>query len=163
MLSLVFRVYYERPMVSGSLNLKLRQIARFSSNMILDEMSSAKCHLLFGFFLIAQHEERPLYHIHVVTSRSDIYLTLFLVRNIKYELTTCKCKLVNYANPHFCAFYPVQKGTNCLLHFKTSFRTYKLMHCVYIISKAFLSSMSCIPNWNPLSLFYPRSYLCCGL
>ena len=57
---LVFRVYYERPMVIGSLYLKLRQIVRFSSNMILDEMSSAKCRL---------HEERPLYHIHVVTSR----------------------------------------------------------------------------------------------
>ena len=55
--SLVFRVYYERPMVIDSLNLKLRQIARFSSNGILDEMSSAKCRLLFGvFFLIAQHD-----------------------------------------------------------------------------------------------------------
>ena len=44
---LVFRVYYERPMVMNSLNLKLRQIARFLSNVILDEMSSAKCRLLF--------------------------------------------------------------------------------------------------------------------
>ena len=33
-----------------SLNLKLRQIARFSLNVILDEMSSAKCHLLLDFF-----------------------------------------------------------------------------------------------------------------
>ena len=57
---LVFRVYYERPMVINSLNLKLSQIARFSSNVILDEMSSAKCRL---------YEERPLYHIHMVTSR----------------------------------------------------------------------------------------------
>ena len=46
---LVFQVYYERPMVTDSLNLKLRQIARISSNVILDEMLSAKCHL-FGFF-----------------------------------------------------------------------------------------------------------------
>ena len=30
-------------MVLDSLNLKLRQIARFSSNLILDEMLSAKC------------------------------------------------------------------------------------------------------------------------
>ena len=43
---LVFRVYYERPVVIDSLNLKLRQIARFSSNVILDEMSSTKCRLL---------------------------------------------------------------------------------------------------------------------
>ena len=57
-------------MVIHSLNLKLRQIVRFSSNVILGEMSSAKCHLLFGFFfiLIAQHKERPLYHVHMVTS-----------------------------------------------------------------------------------------------
>ena len=47
---LVFRVYCERPTVIDSLNLKLRQITRFSSNMILDEMVSAKYHLLFGFF-----------------------------------------------------------------------------------------------------------------
>ena len=41
---LVFLVYYERPMpmVIDSLNLKLRQIVRFSSNVILEEMSSAK-------------------------------------------------------------------------------------------------------------------------
>ena len=64
---LVFRVYYERPMLIDSLNFKLRQIVRFLSNMILDKMSSAKCCLLFGIFLIAQHEERPLYHIHMVT------------------------------------------------------------------------------------------------
>ena len=42
---LVFRVYYKRPMVIDSQNLKLRQTARFSSNVILDEMSS-----IFGFF-----------------------------------------------------------------------------------------------------------------
>ena len=48
---LVFWVYYERPMVIDILNLKLRQIVRFSSNVILDEISSAKCHLLFGFFV----------------------------------------------------------------------------------------------------------------
>ena len=41
----------------------------FSSNVILDEMSSPKCRLLFGFDLTAQHEERPLYHVHIVTSR----------------------------------------------------------------------------------------------
>ena len=46
---LAFRVYYERPMVIDSLNLKLRQITRFLSNVILDEMSFAECHLLFGF------------------------------------------------------------------------------------------------------------------
>ena len=46
-ISLVFQVYNERPMVIGSLNLKLRQIVKFSSNVILDEMSSAKCRLLF--------------------------------------------------------------------------------------------------------------------
>ena len=56
-------------MVIDNLNLTLRQIARFLSNVILDEMSSAKCCLLVGFFLIAQHEERPLYHVHMVTSR----------------------------------------------------------------------------------------------
>ena len=56
-------------MVINSLNLKLRQIARFSSNMIFDDMSSTKCCLLLKFFLIAQHEERPIYRIHVVTSR----------------------------------------------------------------------------------------------
>ena len=60
--SLVFRVYYERPMVIDSLNLKLRQIVRFSSNMILNEMSSAFLKIFFFFSLIAQHEERPLYH-----------------------------------------------------------------------------------------------------
>ena len=49
---LVFRVYYEIPVVIDSVNLKMRQIARFLSNMILDEMSSAKCHLLFGFFFL---------------------------------------------------------------------------------------------------------------
>ena len=48
---LVFRVYYERPMMIDRLNLKLRQIARFSSNVVLDEMSSAKCRLLFGIFV----------------------------------------------------------------------------------------------------------------
>ena len=58
-------------MVIDSLKRKLRQIARFSSNMISAEMSSG--HLLnvvcfFFFFLIAQHEEKPLYHTHVVTS-----------------------------------------------------------------------------------------------
>ena len=41
----VFRVY-ERPMVTDSLNLKLRQIAKFSPNVTLDEMSSAKGRLL---------------------------------------------------------------------------------------------------------------------
>ena len=45
-------------MVMDSLNLKLRQIATFSSNAILDKMSSAKS------------EERPLCHMHLVTSRS---------------------------------------------------------------------------------------------
>ena len=54
---LVFQVYYERPMVTDSLNLKLRQIARISSNVILDEMLSAKCHLFGFFFLITQHED----------------------------------------------------------------------------------------------------------
>ena len=63
--SLVFRVYYERAMVIDSLNLKLRQIARPLSNMILDEMSSA----FWNIFLIAQHKERPLYHVHMVTFR----------------------------------------------------------------------------------------------
>ena len=54
----------------NNLNLKLRKIARFLSNVVLDEMSSAKYRLLFGIsFWIAQHEERPFYHIHVVTSR----------------------------------------------------------------------------------------------
>ena len=43
--------------------LKLGQIARFSSNMVLDEMLSAKCRLPFWIFLIVQHEERPLYHV----------------------------------------------------------------------------------------------------
>ena len=42
-------------MVIDSLNLKLGQITRFSSNMILDKMSSAKCHLLFGL-----SKERPM-------------------------------------------------------------------------------------------------------
>ena len=50
-----------------SLNLKLRQIARLSSNVILDEMSSAFWN--FFLFLIAQHEERPLYRVRMVTSR----------------------------------------------------------------------------------------------
>ena len=51
-------IYCERPMVIDSLNLK--QIARFSSNVIsvLDKMSNAKCCLrfvllFFFFFLIA--------------------------------------------------------------------------------------------------------------
>ena len=52
-------------MVIDSPNLKLRQIVRLSSNVILDEMLSAQCCLLFGIFLIAQHKERPLYHIHM--------------------------------------------------------------------------------------------------
>ena len=58
-------------MVIDRPNLKLRQIARFSSNVVLDEMSSTKCRLLFGisFSFIAQQEERPLYHVHMVTSR----------------------------------------------------------------------------------------------
>ena len=46
---LVFRVCYERPKVIDSLNLKLRQIAGFLSNVILDEMSSA---LFFRFFFL---------------------------------------------------------------------------------------------------------------
>ena len=45
----------------------LTKIARFLSNVILDEISSAKCHLLFEIFLSAQDEERPLYHVHMVT------------------------------------------------------------------------------------------------
>ena len=32
-------------------------------------MLSAKCRLLFGISLIAQHKERQLYHVHMVTSR----------------------------------------------------------------------------------------------
>ena len=39
-------------MVIDSPNVKLRQIARFSSNVILDEMSSAKCRLFFWIFLL---------------------------------------------------------------------------------------------------------------
>ena len=38
-------------MVIDSLNLKLRQIVTFSTNVILDKMSSVKCWLLFGIFL----------------------------------------------------------------------------------------------------------------
>ena len=79
-----FRVYYERPVVIDSLNLKLRQIARFSSNVICDEMLSAKCHL---------HKERPHYYIHMVTSRcyfdngSDhMNLTVFWFVKINYEI-----------------------------------------------------------------------------
>ena len=73
-------------MVIDSLNLKLRQIARFSSNMILDEMSSAKCHLLFGiFFLIVQHKERPVYHVHMVTLIKQLLSPILLgVGNIIY-------------------------------------------------------------------------------
>ena len=41
--------------------------------MILDKMWPGKCHLLFGFFFIAQHEERPLYHVHMVTSRFLVF------------------------------------------------------------------------------------------
>ena len=72
---LVFRVYYENPMVINSLNLKLRKIPGFPSNVILDEMSSAKCCLLLGifFFFIAQHEERRLYDIHTVTYCSLLF------------------------------------------------------------------------------------------
>ena len=47
---LVFRVYYERPVVIDSLSLKLRKNVRLSSNVVLDEMMFAKCHLLFRFF-----------------------------------------------------------------------------------------------------------------
>ena len=57
-----------KTMVIDSLNLKLRQIARFSSNVILDEPSSANL-----FFLIAQHEERPVYHIHMLTSLFTVF------------------------------------------------------------------------------------------
>ena len=35
---MIFRVYYERPMMTDILNLKLRQIARFALNLILDEI-----------------------------------------------------------------------------------------------------------------------------
>ena len=65
-------------MVIDSLNLKLRQIARFSSNVIFDEMSSAKCRL---------HEERPLNH----TSRC------FCFQNGVQEMTAygaLKCDMV---------------------------------------------------------------------
>ena len=83
-------------MVIDSLNLRLRQIVRFLSNVILDEMSSAKCRLLFGFVLIAQHEERPLYHVHVVTSH-------FIREYFRFE------GLIN-------GFYPAPKGDGALLH-----------------------------------------------
>ena len=75
---LVFRVYYERPVVINSLNLKLRQIARFSSNVILDEMHLLNVICFLEFFLIAQHEERPLCHVHVVTSRLLLYKYIFV-------------------------------------------------------------------------------------
>ena len=58
---LVFRVYNERPMVIDSLNLKLWQIVRFSSNVILDEMSSAKCYLLFGKFFRLLNTNNTMY------------------------------------------------------------------------------------------------------
>ena len=64
-------------MVINSLNLKLRQIVRFSSNVILDEMSSA----FWNFFWIAQHEERPPYNIHngnfslILSRRFDLVKT----------------------------------------------------------------------------------------
>ena len=80
-LLLVFRVY-ERSVVIDSLNLKLRQIARLSSNVISDDMSSAKYCLPF---LMAQHEERSIYHAHVVTSG-------FLVGLIIHQ---CLCIEVN--------------------------------------------------------------------
>ena len=63
---------YPKPQTEANCKIlvKLRQIARFSSNVILDEISYAKCCLLFGIYiLIAQHGERPLYLIHMVTSR----------------------------------------------------------------------------------------------
>ena len=75
---LVFRVNYERPMVIDSLNLKLRQIARFSLNMILDEMLNVIC--FWEFFLIVQHGERSFYHIHIVTSCSDVVSASLTVR-----------------------------------------------------------------------------------
>ena len=52
---LVFRVYYERPMVLDSLNLKLRKIL-----VKRDFGRDVVCFL--EIFLIAQHEEKPLYY-----------------------------------------------------------------------------------------------------
>ena len=74
-----------KTMVIDSLNLNLRQIARFSSNVILDGMSSAKCCLFFFIlfklliFFIAQHEERPLYHVQMVTSSLQGVVTRYSV------------------------------------------------------------------------------------
>ena len=54
--------------------------------MILDEMSSAKCCLLFVIlkkYFIAQHEEKPLYQIHMVTSRYKLIL-LYIVTHALY-------------------------------------------------------------------------------
>ena len=67
---LVFRVNDERPVVIDSLKQKLRQM-RDSSDMILDEMLSAKCRLL-------QHEERPLYQVWQL-------LVLNLMRHYNFE------------------------------------------------------------------------------
>ena len=69
---------------------------RFSLNLILDEMSSAKCRLLY---FIAQHEERPLYHVHMVISRffiaqheeRPLHFSLFLLfTQIGTELNSIK-------------------------------------------------------------------------
>ena len=52
-----FKFYKQRPMVIDNLNLKLRQIARFSSNVVLDELSSAQCRLLLEFFLLSMKKD----------------------------------------------------------------------------------------------------------
>ena len=67
-------------MVVDSLNLKLRQIARFSSNVNFDEMSSAKCR---------RQEERPLYDIHMVTS-------LFHLDSLSLDNIMCQQTLADY-------------------------------------------------------------------
>ena len=72
---LVFRVYCERPIVIDGLNLKLWKIAIFSSNVILDEMSSARRKTTLPYTLVTSRFQTFSkvriqldieYHVHLI-------------------------------------------------------------------------------------------------
>ena len=119
-------------MVIDSLTLKLRQIARFSSNVILDEMSSAKCRLLFGFFffffffLIAE----PLYHVHIVTSGSWQKKLLKILNFPNLWQWS-----VNFTNLEKCRlFQKLLKNKFFKIIFRTLFPVYK--YFIVVLNKA---------------------------
>ena len=129
-------------MVIDTLNLKLRQIVRFSSNMILDEMSSVKCCLLLDFFWIAQHEERPLYHIHKVTSRYYYPLPLH------YQIRPWTGMPSGAPNQEIQILTPSVPGTTTKHHASVKSRKYYTsLHPRSVLPSPSLPWMSSVVQW----------------